>query len=388
MHANEINVCIVLFIIQIFLFLRIMFLFLRIMVALVLFWLYVLTFQTIFSQITLNRSDFPYPNDIYKVNITTQPFGINLNQTGANQMWDYHNLFSLSSRNDTFLSPWQTPSIYWLFFNGFNTSVALKMPNSFTVGPLLSISEIYNFYYANSSKYELTGFGALINNIPTPVKHDLPDVLYKFPLNYQNKDTSFSSFDVNIPGIGYWKNNQTRYNHVDGWGTLIIPNDTFQVLRLKSEIFNTDSVYLDTLGGFSGNFPRPKQTEYKFLTINGGIPVLQINTQTNQFGIETISSIEYLAVESISRKVLNLLNSQDIVIYPQPAKNQVWIRFKTQITEKYTLQLFDIHGNIIFSDSLNSTETYELKNIPPGLYLVSISNSKTQYTQKILITGD
>ena len=345
-----------------------------------------LLYNRALSQIVLQRSDFPMPNEIYELKVLNQPFGISFNQTGANFTWNYHNLNAFISRSDTFYSPWQTPPVYWLFFNAFNTSVAQKLPNSFNIGPFLTVSEIYNFYYANNTKYELTGFGALMNNIPTPVKNDTNDVIYRFPLNYGNKDTSFSTFDINIPNIGYWKNNQRRYNHVDGWGTLIIPNDTFEVLRLKSEIFNSDSIRLDTLGGFSGRFNRPKQTEYKFLTKNGGIPVLQILTQSNQIGNENVVSVEYLKVEPATSRLSTFLTSKEVLVYPQPAKNQVFIQFFEKSFFSYSLQLLDMNGRVVYQDLINSSQIYELKNIPSGFYLLTLSNENHFFSQKILFT--
>ncbi len=348
------------------------------------FWLFSLLIHQVFAQITIVRSDLPSPNEIFTVRFINQPFGINFNQTGQNYVWNYSNLNALITRNDTFYSPWQTPPVYWLFFNGFNTSVAQKMPNSFNIGPLLTVSEIYNFYFANSSRYELTGFGALINNIPTPVKHDTNDVIYRFPLTYNKKDTSYSTFDINIPGIGYWKNNQRRYNHVDGWGTLYIPNDTFEVLRVKSQIFNSDSVYLDTLGGFSGRFPRPKQTEYKFLTKNGGIPVLQILTQSNQLGIENVVSVEYLKVDPATYRFSHSLNNPHIIIYHQPHQNQVWIKILSE--EKFEITLYDLSGKLVFQDYLQGSDSYELKNIPSGFYSLVIYNQNHTFTRKLLIS--
>ncbi len=348
------------------------------------FGILLLIFNQVLAQITIVRSDMPYPNDIFTMRVLGQPFGINFSQTGANYTWNYSNLLNFTERNDTFYSPWQTPPVYWLFFNGFNTSVAQKMPNSFSIGPLLTVSEIYNFYFANNSRYELTGFGALMNNIPTPVKHDTNDVIYRFPLDYGNKDTSYSTFDINIPGIGYWKNNQRRYNHVDGWGTLIIPNDTFEVLRVKSELFNSDSVHLDTLGGFSGRFPRPKQTEYKFLTKNGGIPVLQILTQSNQFDNENIISVEYLKVDPATSRFSQALNNPYVLIYHQPSQNQVWIKVLSE--ESFLLSLYDLSGKLIFQKDLQGFDNYELKDIPLGLYSLVIYNQNHTITRKLLIS--
>lgn len=340
------------------------------------------------AQITLDRTDFPYPDDIYTINVLGQPFGVDFNQTGPNQLWNYHDLISLSERKDTFYSPWQTPPVYWLFFNGFNTTLAQKMNNSFGIGafpnnPFISVSEIYNFYFVNNSKYELTGFGALINNIPTPIKHDTNDVIYRFPLNFGDKDTSYSTFDVNIPGIGYWKNNQRRYNHVDGWGTLIIPNDTFQVLRVKSEIFNTDSIHLDTLGGFSGSFPRPKQTEYKFLTVQGGIPILQMVTQNNQLG-ENVISVEYLKVEPATHRFSSLLDNAQVIIYHQPHQKEVWIKNLSE--DNFQMDIYDLSGKLLIQKKLESFQNYELKNLFPGFYSLWIYNQNYQIARKLLIS--
>lgn len=339
---------------------------------------------SLFSQIQITKNDMANPGEIFTVNITNQPFGIDITQTGPNQIWNFSQLINLTERNDTFISPWQAPPEYWLFFNGFNTTTVQKIPNSFSVSPYMTVSDIYNFYYTPNARHELTGFGALINNIPTPIKYDTNDVIYRFPLQYQQKDTSFSTFDVNIPNIGYWKNNQIRYNHVDGWGTVYIPNDTFEVLRIRSEIHNSDSIHLDTLGGFSGRFNRPIQVEYKFLTNGVGIPVLKINTQKNFLGQENITSIEYLKIEPSTSSASPHNQNANILLFPEPKENKLTLLLESPFLSPATLKLFDIHGKIHYQISLSPNQPITLTNLPEGIFFLYLQNGHYAIAKKLI----
>ena len=50
---------------------------------------------------------------------------------------------------------------------------------------------------------------------------------------------------------------QVRNNVVDGWGTLYLPADTFQVLRVKSTLQRSDSIYIEQFS-FGFRLPEPE----------------------------------------------------------------------------------------------------------------------------------
>lgn len=84
-------------------------------------------------------------------------------------------------------------------------------------------------------------------------------------------DTSFSEFTLSVPTLFSFTQRQWRYNEVDGWGTLYLPADTFEVLRVKSTLERTDSAYVEQFGqGFT--FPEPETIEYKWIAQGMDLP--------------------------------------------------------------------------------------------------------------------
>ena len=192
--------------------------------------------------------------------------------TGANHIWDFSSLTPISQSIDTFVTIYSTSIFYYPTFLSI-ADQALKQAN-INLG-VAQMSNVYNFFKNTSSAYNLVGYAAQVNGIPLPLKYNTADRLYKFPLNYGNIDSSSSTAILNVPSIGYFNESKNRKNTVDGWGTLTTPYGTFPVLRVKSVIYQRDSLSLDTIP-----FPMPaiirNITEYKWVGKNNGIPLLEI----------------------------------------------------------------------------------------------------------------
>src|SRR5262249_9543003 len=152
-------------------------------------------------------------------------------------------------------------------------------------------------------KYEYSGQGAAINSIPTPMVYSPRDVVYRFPLSYGDTDSSESGFSINIPTLADYAKARKRVDEVDGWGTLMLPSGNFNVLRVKSTIYDRDSIALTAL-------PVPvvipsTTIEYKWLGLQQGEPLLQINS--NQTVVTQILYLEnpVLGVDNVSGSDFN-----------------------------------------------------------------------------------
>lgn len=207
------------------------------------------------SQITITKSDMPQPSDTLRLSTTTDSTGLPTPAlTGAGATWNYSTLAYQTQKVDTFLSVSYPPIplAYLLFFdNGFlypayQATVAQPGANLPTLMGI-TISDVINFYKDQTSNYESVGYGATVNNVPTSVKDDTIDVVYEFPMNYGNKDSSHSSNGVSIPSLAYYGTHQYRVNHVDGWGTITTPFGTFSALRVKTLIYTSDTIYVNAL---------------------------------------------------------------------------------------------------------------------------------------------
>lgn len=349
------------------------------------------------AQITITDSDMPNTGDTIRVSIGQITAAIDPVPTGVNYTWDFSTLQWISQTIDTFLSISQTDPTYQLIFANlpFNPNRAnLAARGTFPIPPVpgLTITDIYNFYYNSSASYKQVGFGANINGFATPAPYNSKDVIYNFPLNYNDIDSSDSDFSLSIPGLGYYGFNQHRVNNCEGWGTLITPYGSFNVLKVKSTLNVHDSVYLDTLGlGFGAD--RPVANEYKWLGTAQSIPLLQINTTIN-LGNETITSIVYrdslrfpLSVAEITFPV------ESFSVYPNPVSGSFSIALslkKSTIAKGIIYNAMGEEATVIIDEMLPAGSTVKIVNskssgLAAGVYTIQLTIDGTSLVQKLVI---
>lgn len=345
------------------------------------------------AQINISSNDMPSAGD--SARRTVAPFSLTLNYqaTGVNHTWDFRSLKYQSQQVDEFYSVSSTNFLYALFFSNlpFNPNRANVATNgqAFPANPLITIEDPYNFYYRSSSAYEQVGLGASIQGIPIPVSFSQKDKIYEFPLNQGDIDTSVSSWNVSLPGILYYGFNQTRINHTDGWGTLLLPSGSYNVIRVVSELAASDTFNLDTLG-IGMNIDRPLTREYKWLANNEVVPVLQITT-TEIFGFEIISQVlfrdDILDVNPLNAPLALCAGST----YDLPYVEQGTFNGPALFSQgnRFTAELSDANGD--FSNSVDignlvSTQSDTISitipaNTPAGTgYRIRIRSSNPAYT--------
>ncbi|MBL0342969.1 MAG: hypothetical protein IPP71_20125 [Bacteroidetes bacterium] len=114
-----------------------------------------------------------------------------------------------------------------------------------------------------------------------------PDELYYFPLNYGDQDSGTFSVSTSIPTIGSYIQAGKRKNTVDGWGSITTPFGTFNVLRIKSVITETDTIKVTTPFPFTLPFSN-NRVEYRWIAKGIHIPILEVVIANN-----AITSMKY-----------------------------------------------------------------------------------------------
>ena len=220
------------------------------------------------AQITIGLGDMPDAGDTvrYSTSFTTADMSV----TGPDHVWDFGSLVAAGEGADTMVTVASTPLLYQFFFNNglfypdYHATFAMRGPTIGVQG--FTIDNVFDYYKSNSTGYRDVGFGATIDQLPSSVQRTPVDFVYRFPMAYGNVDSSASAFNISVPTLGYYGQSQIRRNEVDGWGTLYLPADTFQVLRVKSRIERNDTVHIDQLNlGFA--IPEPETIEYKWSLI-------------------------------------------------------------------------------------------------------------------------
>jgi hypothetical protein len=353
------------------------------------------------TAITLDRTDFPCPttascgaDSVQFTNVPLVGNGIDLNQISTNSTWSYANLSSLGTDFARFIPASQAPIVFQLAFFGSDFVNPLLGSLSVANLPISDAYEYYNYSVGNT-RLEIKGFGANVTipgqtiALPLPAVYSSPDVLYKFPVQFGNTDSSSSGFSLpltipNLPAVTI-KRAQKRVNVVDAWGSMTTPAGTFNVLRVKSSITRIDSFINTFLPiGVPTNI-----VEYKWIAKGKKIPVLQVNTTSTTIGNPTISSVSYWGTAPLS--IFDWSNSASrLHLFPNPSHEVTNIEFDTQHIGKTTLDIVAINGAIVghyefLLQGKKHIESIPLFGLQAGNYvLISNSNGKAS-TQKLRI---
>ncbi|HRS54494.1 MAG TPA: T9SS type A sorting domain-containing protein [Bacteroidales bacterium] len=329
------------------------------------------------AQPLIDNYDMPTPGDIVTYNYTNNLGTYNYAITGNNYTWDFSYLISAGQTTDTFVSVNSTPINYWLSFS--NATVALKEGNLSQGG--MALNDIYSFYKNSSSEYSLLGYGGKLNAIAIPVKYDNPDVLYKFPINVGNIDSSICFLNINIPGLGYYAQHKKRINIVDGWGTLILPLVTLQTIRIKSDVYTYDTIYDNSTGtGFGVN---SFQTEYKWLAKGHKLPVLEIVKSASNTLATFFGGYNYI-IEN------NCLNCQ-FLIYPNPVIDKIYLKTNQNLYSDALIIIYSLTGLKLYEEKVSFNSNYEHEIVidrtqfKSGIYLMAIYNNDTIFYNKFVL---
>jgi len=187
------------------------------------------------------------------------------NLTGPNVVWDLSQQLPDTQFTRSYVSSIQTPYPASLLLNpgaaptfllsyattvpdirlDFVRAIAPQLPFEFGI----TLSNVYEFFTKNNNYMDIRFRGFNIQNIPLLFFYDRYDTIFRFTLDYGDRDTSTFAFsfveptnNITISARG------TRINEVDAYGTVILPVGTFEVLRVKSNIQTFYTLNITQLG--------------------------------------------------------------------------------------------------------------------------------------------
>ncbi|HLP13729.1 MAG TPA: T9SS type A sorting domain-containing protein [Flavobacteriales bacterium] len=335
------------------------------------------------AQITITDADLPVVNDTFRLSTCIDTWSTDPTPTGANFTWDYSYLVATGQDLDTCVSVSSTPFAYQFFFNNafiypdWKADYAVS-GQGFNVTTIMTVSEVYDYFKVESSEWENVGFGANINGIPTSVRKQPIELKCNLPLNYTDTYSNYSAFVINVPGVGEYRQKMWKDGEVDGWGKVITPLDTFDVLRLKITVDITDSIYIETFG-FAFENPRPTEIQYHYMALGHDVPVLQVNSTTSGDVTQFIYKDFPHTFIGVNENVKPAFS-----MYPNPANTNVSIQSESII---HSVQLCDAFGRVVYTANVNSTNVSVPLNssMESGLYFVRINSNGNVVTQKLVI---
>ena len=310
------------------------------------------------AQITLTSADFPASGQSYRISLADTLLALDPEPTGENYSWDFSFLEPLSQSEEAWVTPFETNILYFLLFGTSNMAQEVALPPI----PGLELTDAFNFYQRNSGSFSQTGLAGLFTGIPIVIPFEDADRIAAFPLTYGSTDSDASVFEFEVPTIAALREERLRESLVDGWGTLITPYGSFDLLR-QIAIVNIR----DSLSGSLGEIVLERQTiEYRWLGVGTGVPLLQIDVQV--LGeTPVISRIAYqdsLRAEEppIGLSMPSLINAQ---LFHNPAMDLVMLQGSAAAATEIHLQLVDAFGRTVRS--------WPAQSLPAGTFTLPLN---------------
>jgi hypothetical protein len=348
--------------------------------------------SNLFSQITLSGNDFAGANDTIRISQTMDPI-IDYTLTGPNFSWDFGGL-TATTQYLKYFQPISNSTILVEAEYGFTAAneykatyflesrdIPIDQLNQFLPAEL---SDLNQFSKKTADSLTALGYSLSVNGQALPFQSDTIETVYKFPTNFEDTFSTrgYTYIDLNPVTDFKLKQYRQRTTVVDGFGTLITPFGTFEVLRIKSVINELDSVYQTFFGGGGWNvLPQTVITEYEWWAQGKDDAMLKIVATENN-GTPQIRSIEYQDIylgldASIGE------NSFEFNLVPNPANNLISIESDLAIEH---IQVIGLDGSVVLKQNANnvSKATIEISMLQTGVYFVEVSSGKFSATQKLI----
>jgi hypothetical protein len=336
------------------------------------------------AQITIQSQHLPDAGDTLITRNAMFSSDFDVDDTGVDHEWnigfDLLEPLMLNANNYCYDVD-QTPIIYQFMFNNpfdaaHNSDFAQGVEQA-AVGTI-SFQNAYMYYQNSATRYTVTGMGASINGLPLAAQMNAPDLLFKLPLVYGAMDSSSTVMSFDVPNLGAYILYQKRNYECDGWGTLNIWDQEFEVLRLKSTVVAADSVFTSFLN-MGIRLPRPETVTYEWWSTAFKVPVLKIT--------ETAGIIVRVEVANIYNPPshVNELQATSFSIYPNPANN--WLSLQGDVTGATDIIICDLQGKVWLQHPLSQgTKNIDISALPNGMYTLTLNAPKGQRSQSFIKT--
>lgn len=329
------------------------------------------------GQITITSANLPVADDTLITQTATLLVEVDLEATGAGSNWDFGSdvldILPAATQIPCYNVD-ETPLAYQFLFNNpflypnHNSEYGIGTP-AFSVATI-SFEDAYMYYKNSGGQFSITGMGASINGIPLAAQKIDPELLFNTPLNFEDQGSSYSEMEFTVPGFGFYGQIVDRSYVCDGWGTMTIEGADYEVLRIRSEVGGSDSVYAE-LFSFGLQIPRPATVEYTWYTPSFKVPLLQIITSEGVItSVRTAPLVPFTGVNEIVDATK---------AYPNPASTELWVPASAS-----GWVVYDGQGKTMITLRNGSPQTIDLALWPNGLYY--LRDIQTGQSQTLIVS--
>ncbi|MCA1752154.1 MAG: T9SS type A sorting domain-containing protein [Flavobacteriales bacterium] len=246
----------------------------------------------------------------------------------------------------------------------------------------VELSDVYQFYRNDTTGYYEVGLAFSVSGFPLVTPYDDTDRIYKFPLTFDERDTSSVAFEIELPTLGFYGQDGMRYSHVDAWGTLTTPYGEYEVLRVRAERLITDTISISEFG-IEQTIERPLQIDYAWISPDHPGEILRVSTIEGQ-----VVSIELLLDEDedvVSTKQTDG-DPAMVRISPNPASTAVTAHFPADLG---TYFITDLTGKTVASGSVRGgSHVIDVSAFAAGVYLLGFTSTEGHFAVAKLVRTD
>lgn len=332
------------------------------------------------AQIEINASDFPGERDTVRYS-NALDFTIDYSATGEDYFWNFSDLNPDSQTLINHLSVDDADNLTQAYFGPFVMPAyratyylpATAIPFD-DLGQFVSIpiENFYRFYRKTSSELNVIGLSLSSGGYGLGSRSDTIETAYQFPMQFgqQFNSRGYTAIDMSIAVPAQIKQYRQRESEVDGYGELMTPYGTFDVLRVHNRIHELDSVYFE-VSGFGQWFalPVPVRNEYQWWTNGQKGAVLEVITNEIA-GQEQVTEVRYRdnyradLVASVEEGKVEALQ-----IYPNPAAGKLFVK---GVDSESHLTIYTASGQVLLEESY-TTQGVNLSDWESGVYYVKIT---------------
>ena len=92
-----------------------------------------------------------------------------------------------------------------------------------------------------------------------------------------------------------------------------------------------------------------------------------------------------IPAECINLATSNVSANKEMSIYPNPAKDEFFIKTATNVLGKVNVQIYDASGKLVSSQKISSSDAVNTQALPNGVYIVKVEGLGVSYSSKLMI---
>lgn len=354
------------------------------------------------AQIIITSASFPVAGDTLSEAVDNSPT-IDNGNPGSNQTWDFTKLKANAIRK-TAVRP------------AAEGAASASFPGANLLFKQLGGANAQQQYMKSStSKIEYIGYdGAVAGGVAGNVRaaFNPAEILRRAPMKFFDNSSTNSALNITVPAsiipdsllanfpvkpdsirIKFKSN---RLDLVDGWGKANIPNGSFDVLREKRTNYTETSIEIkvpligwfdvtNLLGGAGGGvgaaFGKDTTVQYYYFAQEAKEPIAIVNVDALDNSKVLTASFKPINVKVVSiNDVLDVADANSLNLYPNPAVNEVNMKFTDLPSGNYQLVVYNILGRQMMKKHYflngNTTIREDVSSLPNGNFLFSLSNQR------------